>query len=294
MKQAPYFLGCPVWACSRWNGTLFTAHAKREDWLHQYSSVFDSVEGNGASDALPTSAAVRRWVESTEAPFHFALKFPQVISHDHRLVGAEADTEGFLGVLHILKTANRLGPSLLQLPPEFSPHHLDDLAGYLRALPREFPYAVEVRHHDFFDSGKNERALNQLLGEVRADRVILDSRPLFSDAPSDESERKSQAKKPRLPVHQKPIGRHPVIRLIGRNDVERVMPWVREWAPIVAGWIISGLTPYVFAHTPDELYAPRLARAFHEELHRHTQRVDQMAEWPGESPSQLQRQLSLF
>jgi uncharacterized protein YecE (DUF72 family) len=294
MKQSPYFLGCPVWACSQWTGTLFTARARREDWLHQYSSVFDSVEGNSVFYALPTVDAVRRWVESTEAPFHFALKFPRSISHDHRLVGAEADTEAFLGVLHILKTADRLGPSMLQLPPGFAPHHLDDLAAYLQALPREFPYAVEVRHHDFFDSGKNETALNQVLSEVQADRVMFDSRPLFSDAPGDDSERTTQARKPQLPVRSRPIGRHPVIRLIGRNDVERVMPWVREWAPIVAGWIISGLTPYVFTHTPNELYAPRLARAFHEELRRHTHRVEPMSLWPGGSPSQQKRQRALF
>ena len=136
-----------------------------------------------------------------------------------------------------------------------------------------------------FDQGRHEDALNQLLGEVYADRVILDSRPLFCDAPSDESERKSQARKPRVPVHPKPIGRHPVVRLIGRNDTNRVTPWIREWAPIIAGWMISGLKPYVFTHTPDELYAPTLARAFHEELRRHTHRADAMSPWPGEAAS---------
>jgi uncharacterized protein YecE (DUF72 family) len=273
---------------------LFTVQAKREEWLQQYSSVFNSVEGNSVFYAVPTSDTVRRWVETTVAPFRFVLKFPRTISHEHRLVGAEADTEAFLGVLHILKTADRLGPSLLQLPPGFSPHHLDQLAKYLRALPTEFPYAVEVRHHGFFDQGRHEDALNQLLGEVYADRVILDSRPLFCDAPSDESERKSQARKPRVPVHPKPIGRHPVVRLVGRNDTDRVTPWIREWAPIIAGWMISGLEPYVFTHTPDELYAPTLARAFHEELRRHTHRADAMSPWPGEAASQHERQLALF
>ena len=85
-----------------------------------------------------------------------------------------------------------------------------------------------------------------------------------------------------------------MIRLVGRNDVQRVTPWIREWAPVVAGWIIGGLTPYVFTHTPDELYAPNLARAFHNELQRHTHRVQEMEAWPGESLSEQERQLALF
>ena len=40
-----------------------------------------------------------RRVDATKPPFRFVLKFPQAISHEHRLVNAEAETEAFLDVL---------------------------------------------------------------------------------------------------------------------------------------------------------------------------------------------------
>ncbi len=294
MKRSLYFLGCPVWGSPRWQGNLFTRHAKRDQWLQQYSHVFNAVEGNSTFYALPSLDTVRRWVDATEPPFRFVLKFPQAISHEQRLVNARAKTEAFLERLRILDDARRLGPAFLQLPPTFSGHHLDDLAAYLHSLPTEFPYAVEVRHADFFDRGPHEAALNHLLAELHIDRVIFDSRPLFSAPPGDDYERDSQSRKPQLPVQRVVTARSPIIRLVGRDDVRSVSPWIREWATVVAGWIISGMTPYVFTHAPDDLYAPQLARLFHDELCRHTHRVVEMEPWPGDGAQNNQTQLALF
>ncbi len=294
MKDVTYFLGCPIWACSRWQGNLYTRHARRDEWLNQYATVFPTVEGNSTFYGLPSHDTVKKWMDSTIEPFHFVLKFPRTISHERRLQNSEAETEEFLQILQILKGGDRLGPAFLQLPGGFSPHHLDDLARYLESLPPEYPYAVEVRHLDFFDKGTNERALQQVLHDLQVDRVIFDSRPLFSADAEDDYERQSRERKPQLPVHRTATGRRPIIRLVGRNNVARVMPWIHEWAPVVAEWIIAGLTPYVFTHAPDDLYAPQLARMFHDELRRHTNRVPPLPDWPGESEPQQARQLALF
>ena len=86
-----------------------------------------------------------------------------------------------------------------------------------------------------------------------------------------------------------------MLRLVGRDGVEPAMPWVTEWAPIVAGWIAEGLTPYVYAHAPNDLYAPQLARAFHDELRKHIGSLDPMPEWPGEVEQRTAvKQLELF
>ncbi len=294
MTATPYYLGCPIWASQRWTGSLYTRHAKRDEWLQQYSRVFHSVEGNSTFYGLPGRETIKRWANSVDGRFRFVLKFPRVISHERRLLDADAETYEFLDVLQLLKDAGRLGPSFLQLPSGFAPHHVDDLAEYLRELPPDFPYAVEVRHHDFFDGGNNEQALNRLLGELHINRVIHDTRPLFSSPPTDDCERESQSRKPRCPVHRTVTGQHPMIRLVGRDDVCRAIPWVREWVSVVVGWIRSGLTPFVFAHTPDDVHAPVFARMFHEELMKHTQRVPEMPPWPGESEIVQPKQLSLF
>ena len=294
MSFAAYYLGCPIWACEKWAGNLYTRNAKREDWLRQYSRVFNTVEGNSTFYGLPSADTVQRWADSVGSGFRFALKFPRSISHDKRLLNAEPETDAFLQILRTLRRADRLGPAFLQMPSGVSGHHLGDLERYLRQLPREFPYAVELRHTDFFGCGQTEQALNQLLAELHIDRVILDSRPLFSAPASDPYESKSQERKPRLPVRPVVTANSPVIRLIGRDEIRRVTPWIQEWSRTVAKWINSGMTPFIFTHTPDELYAPQLARQFHLELIKHTDHVGDLPRWPGEQELLAGRQLELF
>lgn len=282
-RNASYYLGCPVWASKRWKGTLFTARAPRQDWLRQYSRVFNTVEGNSTFYGLPGRETIQRWAEDSADGFRFALKFPRAISHEHCLTGAEAETREFFGVLSVLAEAGRLGPSFLQLPPNFGRDEWPALERYLRGLPREFPYALEVRHRDFFDQGDTEQRLDALLRDLAIDRVLLDSRPLFSAAPNDEAEAGAQRRKPQSPHRLTATGQNPLVRLIGRNDVDAITPWILEWAVVVAGWIESGLTPFFFTHTPDDTFAPEVARRFHAELRRQVPRVAALSAWPGEA-----------
>ena len=196
-------------------GRLFTRHARRDDWLRQYAQVFNTVEGNSTFYGLPSHNTVQRWAEAVETGFRFVLKFPREISHEKRLLRCDAETDAFLDVLEVLRGAGCLGPSFLQLPSGFSAHHLEDLRKYLGRLPAEYPYAVEVRNADFFAGGQAEQSLNQLLAELGINRVILDSRPLFSAPPDTEYETASQGRKPRVPVHTTVTGTRPILRLIG-------------------------------------------------------------------------------
>jgi uncharacterized protein YecE (DUF72 family) len=294
-SQLPYFLGCPVFASSDWLGTIYTAKAKRSDWLRQYSQAFNTVEGNSTFYGLPSADTVRRWATESEPGFRFALKFPRVISHEQELVGVETETHLFLDVLAVLQGADRLGSSFLQLGPYFDGQRFGQLEAYLRSLPTEFPYAVEVRHADYFDDGPCERRLDALLAELGIDRVLFDSRPLFSERPSDEAEQEAQRRKPRSPLRRTVTGRHPMLRLIGRNQVERVLPWIEEWAPLVAQWITQGCAPYVFTHTPLDAHAPEMARLFHQELQKYLPGLDNLPKWPGEQEAaERGRQRELF
>ena len=66
---------------------------------------------------------------------------------------------------------------------------------------------------------------------------------------------RTQQRKPRVPVRRTVTGRHPMLRLIGRNDLAAMQPWLDEWAATVGGWIGMGLEPFVFTHTPDDIHA---------------------------------------
>lgn len=290
-----FYLGCPIWACGEWLGSVFTAEAKRNDWLRQYSVAFNTVEGNSTFYGLPTLDTVKRWADETQDGFRFCLKFPRAISHDHELIDAQADTAAFLETLEVLAQANRLGPSFLQLSPRFSGQQMRWLDSYLRSLPRPFPYALEVRHSDFFDEGKIENELDSLLRDLEIDRVIFDSRGLFSAPPSDEFERDAQGRKPRSPLRHTVTGPRPLLRIVGRNDVVATQPWFDEWAPIVARWIQAGLKPFVFTHAPHDKFAPQHARAFHATLSKHLSDLPPLAPWPGEQAAATRkRQRELF
>ena len=293
--KLPYFLGCPAWAHAPWVGRVFPKGTKCADLLRQYSMLFNSVEGNTTFYGMPTLDTVRRWADEALPGFQFVLKFPRSISHERQLVGAESETKFFLSVLEILHQADRLGPSFLQLSPSFSGAQLPALAAYLRELPEEFPFAVEVRHADYFDGGRYEHALDELLLRLHVDRALFDSRALYSAPPSDEHEQEAQWRKPNSPLRQTVTWQRPMLRFVSRNSLEQSWPWLSEWLPIVARWIAEGRTPYVFMHSPDDLYAPEFARAFHLELMKHVPNLPTLPAWSVEtgkaSPAKKQREL---
>lgn len=287
-------VGCPVWACTHWRGSLFTARAARADWLLQYSSVFRTVECNSTFYGLPSAETVRRWSSTAADGFRFSLKFPRAISHDRRLVNAGRETNAFLEVAGILHEADRLGPSFLQLPPDFGPDQFDVLTRYLKSLPSELPWAVEVRHFGWFDNGAAERQLDSLLCDLGIDKVLFDSRPLYSAPPADDAEAVSQTRKPRTPVRRTVTARHPFLRIVGRNNVDEALPWIEEWAPVTAEWLERGLSPFIFAHAPDDRFAPEFARRFLAAVQKYRPETV-ISPWPGETERAARRvQRTLF
>ena len=282
-----YQIGCPVWGCPEFRGSVFPARAPKATWLKHYTRLFNTVEGNSTFYGIPQRSTFERWAEQSAPGFKFALKFPRAVSHDHMLVGAQLETDLFLDGLAALHDAEKLGTTFLQLGPAFGPARLNALANYLKNLPQQFRYGVEVRNHDWFDASA-ESELIGLLTETDIDYVIFDSRPLYSMPPTDEFEKASQKRKPRTPFRTTVTGRNPMLRLIGRNNVSEVQSWVDEWAEVVAEWIADGRQPSIFAHTPDDQHAPALARMFHNALAQRVPNLDPFDQWPYVGQTQME------
>lgn len=292
MTLQHYFLGCPVWSNKAWVGELFTATAKNDDYLPQYAQVFNTVEGNTTFYGMPVPATVAKWNAAAPSSFRFCFKFPQTITHRKRLKAAEAETDLFLETLAPLGV--RLGPFLLQLPPSFGVRDLPLLAQFVRGLPDTFQYAVEVRHPDFFDEGIHEQEVNALLTELRVERVHFDTRALrAAPATFNRDTAEAQERKPNLPVRFDALTNFPMVRYVSHPDVAQNDLWLSEWAVVVAEWIQSGKTPYVFIHAPDDFYAPRLARRFHALL-SDLVKVGTLPPFPAEGGGDEPQQLSLF
>jgi uncharacterized protein YecE (DUF72 family) len=129
------------------------------------------------------------------------------------------------------------------------------------------------------------------LDGVGADAVVLDSRVLFAAPPTSDAERDAWSVKPRVPVHERAVGPRPVVRMIGRDDLDATRDGLRRWVPVVAGWLAEGRSPTVFVHTPDNVHSPLLARQFHEWVRAE---VPALAPLPEPPPVGAPAQPSLF
>ncbi|MEM7782549.1 MAG: DUF72 domain-containing protein [Planctomycetota bacterium] len=274
-----YRIGCPVWSCPHWKGSVYSHRAPKDRWLRQYSQIFGAVEGNSTFYGIPRIETFERWAEQTVPGFRFCLKFPRIISHEKELMHVEHELGLFLQGVEVLARGERLGPTFLQLGPSFGPSKFDRLAFFLKSLPTEYDFAVEVRHLDWFREPA-ESKLNELLIQLAMERVIFDSRPLFSELPEDEIERASQSRKPKSPVNKIVTGNQPMLRLVGRNKVSKTAPWVEEWVPIIAQWIREGRHPIVFTHAPDDRYAPQFSFEFHNRLSIELDEIFAVEEFP--------------
>ena len=253
-----------MWTHAAWLGRHLPNPLPQRERLRAYATLCDAVEGNTTFYATPTLDTVRSWAEQTSPDFRFLLKLPRAVTHDGRLVGVEEPMRAFLKVIEPL--GPRMHALWVQLPPSFGPNDLGALAAFLHRLPREYRYAVEVRHPTFFDAPRWEQHLSRLLNDVGAEWVNMDTTTLFASAPSTDDEREAWRKKPRLPRRAHALTANPVVRFIGRDDEALTVAGWQPWLEIVANWLREGRSPTVFIHTPDNVDAPILARRFHDEV----------------------------
>ena len=267
-----------MWTHAAWQGRYLPDPLPTRERLRSYASWCNAVEGNTTFYATPSRETVASWAEQTLPDFRFVLKLPRPITHEHRLVGADIDRQ----LRAFLAAVEPLGPRIhalwIQLPPSFIPAELDALAAFLRRLPREHRYAVEVRHRAFFEDPRWERRLEEILGEANAEWVPFDTTVLFATPPITDMEQESWQKKPRVPRRARALTAHPIVRYIGREDAERTAEGWRPWLDTVTGWLREGRSPTVFIHTPDNAEALDLARRFHAEVRARLPELDPLAE----------------
>jgi len=125
---------------------------KQAGFLGYYATRYDTVELDGVWYRLPTEKAVADWLTSTPADFLFAPKVHRQITHRARLKPECYDfIQVMLNRLKPLASAERLGPLLIQLPPNMKRDD-DRLASFLGQLPASVRWAIEFRHESWHDT----------------------------------------------------------------------------------------------------------------------------------------------
>lgn len=142
--MAQLFAGTSGFAYDAWKPGFYPAEVKSKDYLSYYATRLNAVEINYTFRRLPTPSTLENWVKATPEGFVFVLKAHQRITHIQRLKKAEF-TEIFFKAVDPLRVVKRLGPILVQLPPNLK---CDEalLLDFLNEIPPGFRCALEFRH----------------------------------------------------------------------------------------------------------------------------------------------------
>lgn len=250
-----FYIGSPLWGYKEWVGDFFPPRTPASEFLRLYSRRLTCVEGNTTFYATPSVATIARWVQETPETFRICPKISRSISHEPLLQESRLATLQFVERLRGL--GKRLGPMFLQLPPAFSPAQMGELEEFLGFWPNDVRLAVEVRHPDFFVE-EHAAALNTLLSQYRAARVLMDTRPIRTGPMNEQQMLQARERKPDLPLQFALTSDFTFVRYIGHPRMEINEQFLNEWVQHLGQWLQDGITLYVFCHCPLEEYSPGL------------------------------------
>jgi uncharacterized protein YecE (DUF72 family) len=264
-----------MWAHTAWQGTFLPANLRRHETLAAYATWCTAVEGNTTFYGLPSTSTVASWAAAAPDDFRFVFKLPRTVTHERRLRGVTEEMREFLARIEPLRARART--LSVQLPASFGPADVDALDRFLGRMPAAHRCGVEVRHPAFFEAGPAAQRLAELLARRGAEWIRFDTTVLFAAPPTSDAEREGWAQKPRLPRRTDAVSDEPIVRYVGRDDVEATVEGWQVWVDVMAGWLREGRRPTFFLHTPDNDEALGLARRFHDEVRG---RVPELAPLP--------------
>jgi uncharacterized protein YecE (DUF72 family) len=239
-KEPRVYLGCAKWGRTEWVGKIYPLKTKEKDFLDHYVQHYNSIELNATHYKVYGAAGIGKWAaKASGKDFKFCPKMYQGVTHRGNLKGKEFITTEFLrGIVAFEK---HLGPIFVQVNETFSPKRRDELFTYLKSLPTDLQFFLEVRHPDWFGKEDIRNELFNTLREMNMGAVITDT-----------SGRRDCAHM-HLPISKA------FIRYVGnslhKTDFTRSDAWVKR----IKYWLENGLQEiYFFMHMHDEATSPEL------------------------------------
>jgi uncharacterized protein YecE (DUF72 family) len=123
---------------------------------------------------------------ATPEKFQFSIKVPETVTHVKRMdvkKGAITSFEEFLDKISPLKTANKLGAILFQLPPSFTVNDFKNIEQFLDRLPtnNSYDYSIEFRHPSWGTKGPWEMLKHYNIAAVMTDSPAKENLQFLSD-----------------------------------------------------------------------------------------------------------------
>ena len=234
------YLGCAKWGRTEWVGKIYPPKTKEKDFLDHYVKHYNSIELNATHYKVYGAAGVAKWAaKAGEKDFIFCPKMYQGITHRGSLLNKEFITTEFLrGIIAFEK---HLGPTFVQVSDAFTTKRKEELFTFLRSLPTDMQFFLEVRHPDWFGKEDTKAELFDFLRSINMGIVITDT-----------SGRRDCA-------HMHVTVPKTFIRYVGNSlhptDYTRVDDWINR----MKYWLDNGIEEiYFFMHMHDEAFSPEL------------------------------------
>ncbi len=162
------WIGTSGWQYRDWAGSFYPDRLPQRSWLESFSARFATVESNNAFYHLPERRIFEAWADRTPDDFRMAVKVSRYLTHIKRLAEPEEPVARFVG--RVTGLGEKLGPVLLQLPPQFR-CDIGRLERTLDQFPAGMQVAVEFRHPTWFVDD-----IRRLLTERRVALCLADRR----------------------------------------------------------------------------------------------------------------------
>lgn len=240
VKNPKVYLGCAKWGREEWVGKIYPPKTKEKDFLQHYVNHYNSIELNATHYKVYGEAGIKKWAEKAAGKdFKFCPKLYQGITHRGSLKGKQFITnEFFRGIINFEEF---LGPIFMQVSDTFSPKRKEELFDFLKTLPTDLQFFLEVRHPDWFKKDAIREELFATLTNLNMGAVITDTAGRRDCA-------HMHLTVPKVFIRYVGNSLHP-------SDYTRCDAWVER----MKFWLSKGLEElYFFMHMHDEATSPEL------------------------------------
>jgi uncharacterized protein YecE (DUF72 family) len=238
-SSSKVYIGCAKWGRLEWVGKIYPDKTKEKDFLQHYVQHYNSIELNATHYKIYGARGIERWKEKAAGKdFLFCPKMYNGITHFGKLTGKDFLLNEFLR--GVVAFEEHLGPIFIQVSDAFSPKRKEELFTFLKSLPTDIQFFLEVRHPDWFKSD-TAKELFEILHSLNMGAVITDT-----------AGRRDCA-------HMHLTLPKTFIRYVGNSlhptDFTRIDAWIER----MKYWLNNGINDiYFFMHMHNEATSPEL------------------------------------
>ena len=232
-------LGCAKWGRKEWLGKIYPLKTKEKDFLEHYVKQYNSIEMNATHYKIYEAQTIKVWADKAIGlNFTFCPKMSKSITHYGTLQNKQDQLNKFLEGINAF--GNHLGPVFIQVSDKFSPKRKDELFDFLKTLPKDHTFFLEVRHPGWFEPIESKILFNTLK-KLKIGAVITDTMGR------------------RDCCHMNLTIPKTFIRFVGNSLHKSDYARCDEWVSRIKFWMDHGLKElYFFMHMHDEAKSPEL------------------------------------